>query len=73
MRLRWVDSICFCIFILVEDHFFFYNLAYLIEGVLFYMHGYASPYRLYRNSNGGGISLYIRENTPFYDFRKGEL
>lgn len=28
------------------------------------MHGYASPYRLYRNSNGGGILLYIRENTP---------
>ena len=28
------------------------------------MHGFASPYRLYRNSNGGGISLYIRENTP---------
>ena len=30
----------------------------------FYLEGYATPYRLDRNANGGGILLYIREDIP---------
>ena len=30
----------------------------------FYMQGYSSPFRLDRNSYGGGILLYVREDTP---------
>ena len=32
--------------------------------VQFHLEGYATPYRLDRNGNGGGILLYIRENIP---------
>ena len=30
----------------------------------FHLEGYAAPYRLDRNANGGGILLYIREDIP---------
>ena len=30
----------------------------------FHLEGYATPYRLDRNANGGGILLYIREDIP---------
>ena len=30
----------------------------------FHLEGYATPYRLDRNANGGGILLYIREDVP---------
>ena len=30
----------------------------------FHIPGYCSPYRLNRNSHGGGILLYIREDIP---------
>ena len=30
----------------------------------FHLEGYATPYRLDRNANGGGILLYIREHIP---------
>ena len=30
----------------------------------FHLEGYATPYRLDRNTNGGGILLYIREDIP---------
>ena len=30
----------------------------------FHLEGYATPYRLGRNANGGGILLYIREDIP---------
>ena len=30
----------------------------------FPIHGFFEPYRLDRNSNGGGILLYIREDIP---------
>ena len=30
----------------------------------FFINGFSSPYRLDRNSNGGGILLYIKENVP---------
>ena len=30
----------------------------------FLLHGFSAPYRLDRNSKGGGILLYIREDIP---------
>ena len=30
----------------------------------FLLHGFSAPYRLDRNSKGGGILLYIRKNMP---------
>ena len=30
----------------------------------FHLEGYATPHRLDRNANGGGIPLYIREDIP---------
>ena len=30
----------------------------------FHIHGFSEPYRFDRNSNGGGILLYIREDIP---------
>ena len=30
----------------------------------FHIHGFSEPYKFDRNSNGGGILLYIRENIP---------
>ena len=30
----------------------------------FQMHGYTTPYRLDRNTNGGGLLLYLREDIP---------
>ena len=30
----------------------------------FYIHGFSEPYRFDRNSSGGGIPLYIREDIP---------
>ena len=30
----------------------------------FHLEGYATPYRLDKNANAGGILLYIREDTP---------
>ena len=30
----------------------------------FYIHGFSEPYRFDRNSSGGGILLYIREDIP---------
>ena len=32
--------------------------------VQFHLKGYATPYRLDRNANGGGILLYIKEDIP---------
>ena len=32
----------------------------------FLMDGFTPPYRMDRNTNGGGIALYIREDIPFY-------
>ena len=32
--------------------------------VQFHLEGYAAPYRLDRNANGGGILLYVREDIP---------
>ena len=28
------------------------------------MDGFTPPYRMYRNTNGGGIALYVREDIP---------
>ena len=30
----------------------------------FYIDSFSEPYRFYRNGNGGGIFLYIREDIP---------
>ena len=30
----------------------------------FLLHGFSTPYRLQRNSKGGGIMLYIKEDIP---------
>ena len=30
----------------------------------FKIHGYSKPYRLDRNSNGGGIMIFVREDIP---------
>ena len=30
----------------------------------FHIHGFSEPSRFHRNSNGGGILLYIREDIP---------
>ena len=30
----------------------------------FFIDGYHTPFRYYRNGNGGGIFLYVRENIP---------
>ena len=30
----------------------------------FHLEGYANPYRLDRNANGGGILVYVREQIP---------
>ena len=30
----------------------------------FLIHGFSPPYRLHRNSKGGGIMLYIRDDIP---------
>ena len=30
----------------------------------FLMDGFTPPYRMYRNTNGGGIALYVREDIP---------
>ena len=30
----------------------------------FLLHGFSTPYRLQRNSKGGGILLYIKEDIP---------
>ena len=30
----------------------------------FLMDGFTPPYRMYRNTNGGGIELYVREDIP---------
>ena len=32
--------------------------------VQFHLEGYATPYRLDRNTTGGGILLYVREDIP---------
>ena len=34
------------------------------HSVQFHLEGYATPYRLDRNANGGGTLLYIREDIP---------
>ena len=30
----------------------------------FLIHGFGQPYRIHRNSSGGGIMLYVREDIP---------
>ena len=30
----------------------------------FVIDGFSTPYRLYRDSNGGGIMVYVREDIP---------
>ena len=30
----------------------------------FYIHGYSKPFRFDRNSHGGGILIYVREDIP---------
>ena len=37
---------------------------------LFFFEGYAMPYRIDRNANGGGILIYIREDIPCRDLAK---
>ena len=41
---------------MISDSFF--------PSLQFHLEGYATPYRLDRNANGGGILLYIREDIP---------
>ena len=40
------------------------KLNFSLLGVKFYMKSYLKPYILKRNSKGGGIILYIREDFP---------
>ena len=40
------------------------KLNFSLSGVKFYMKTYLKPYILKRNSKGGGIILYIREDFP---------
>ena len=37
---------------------------------LFFFEGYAMPYRIDRNANGGGLLIYIREDIPCRDLAK---
>ena len=40
------------------------KLDFSFPNAQFYMKSYSKPYRLDRNSKGGGITLYVREDIP---------
>ena len=40
------------------------KINYPFPAALFHMQGYSTPFRLDRNSHGGGILLYVREDIP---------
>ena len=46
------------------------KLDRIFPSQLFFFEGYAMPYRIDRNANGGGLLIYIREDIPCRDLAK---
>ena len=45
------------------------KIGNLFPTAQFYVNGYSSPYRLGRNSNGGGIFSHIRRGIPSKEYK----